>query len=592
MKQTKVLLCYIRLYKPEDHLWEYTGLFYLAGALLRTGVSPMVWHEDWMGARDAILAHRPEVIGFSCDAENQHFLEGFLPRMREELRKQTGRNVTILVGGPQAMALGREFLEISGAEVSLRGEGEETLPALVLLLNKKRTTSLSLSDPKDIPIPGLAWLDDAYRLRETPGMGVVGDLSTLPRPAYQASLHRRVYGRVLFTGRGCPFSCAFCASHVGHQSLRLREIRDVLAEIRENLAREPLIRYVIIQDDTFCTSVDRVREFCAGMRRIRENRPIVWFCETHVRTILHHPELLTEMVESGLVRMQIGMESGDPEVLKKYNKNVTPEEELALVRMAVKAGLPQIAGNFIIGGPPEKKGATEHFIRLLLQEGPGVVDISTGFLRSYPFTAVSENPSAFGLTILSDDRRTAGDDYPSVIPEGWTPEEVMALRQACNRAIREETDQLIRHRKLPLTHVMAQFRLNEEYRISSRWMKELSIRETVYEYYRMIYLGEGIPYHRSLPPRDTYPQRTFQFYRSVMNDGGIYRLEQTVLSPLERDILFYCGGKLSILQIAQALWKKYGSAYSDQSEFLSAIEDVLEQAERRYWITVFVFEDP
>lgn len=591
MEKKKVLLCYLRLKKPADQLWEYTGLFYLAAALTRSGFTPLVWHEDWRGALDAALTHLPLCLGFSCDAENQHFLEGFIPRIRRELEERTGKHHTIVVGGPQAMSLGREFLEHSGADAVLRGEGEETLPGLLSLLEKRQLSGPASLKPEDIPYPGIAWLDEQGAYHEKSGIGLVEDLRTLPRPAYQASLHRRLYGRVIFTGRGCPFSCAFCASNVGHQKLRLRKISDVLAEINDNLEREPRIRFLILQDDTFCTSVDRVREFCAGMRLIREKRPIVWFCETHVRTILRNRELLREMVESGLVRMQIGMESGDPAVLKQYRKNVTPEEELELVQMAVDVGLPQIAGNFIIGGPPEKEGATEAFIRKLLRVGAGITDISTGFLRAYPFTAISKDPSSYGLRLLSDDKRSAGDDFPSVIPEGMTAEEVTALRQTCNKAVREEIDRCIRKRLIPLERVMAQMRLNEEYGISSRWIKELSVRAMVYEYYRMIYLKEGQPYSRSLPSEYVYPQRTFQFYRGVVNRDGIYHLDGTILSPLERDLLFYCAGKLTIVQIVEALWEKYGDSYEDQGELLDAVENLLEQADSHYWITVFVFDE-
>lgn len=584
MVQKKVFLCYLRLKKVQDPLWEYTGLFYLAGALLREGHEALVWHEDWMGAEKAILEHRPDVIGFSCDAENQHFLTGFIPRIRRKL-EEAGCRPFILAGGPQAMALGEDFLRKSTADAVLRGEGDETLPALAAALEENTLP------PSKTDIPGLVWLDRQGCFHENPGIGIAEDLRALPRPAYQASLHQRIYGRVVFTARGCPFSCAFCASNVGHGKVRRRDIQDVLDEIRENLARESRIRYLIIQDDMFCTSVSRVREFCAGMRGIRKMRPLVWFCETHVQTLLHHPELLREMVDSGLVRLQIGMESGDPAVLKLYNKQVTPGEVLDLVRMAVETGLPQIAGNFIIGGPPEEKGVTEAFIRQLLREGAGVVDISTGFLRSYPCTAISRDPAAFGLRILSEDRRTAGDDFPGVIPIGSTEAEIVALRQKANRAIREEIGLCIRERRLPLARAMTQFRLQEKYGISSRWMMEIQSREIVYEYYRMVYLEEGQPYEKTLPPAFTYPQRTFQFYRSVIARGGIARLDGLVLSPLEYDILFFCAGKLSISEITEALFPKYGEAYMNKTAFLSAIGDFLERAEKRYWITVFVFRD-
>ncbi|MBO7709067.1 MAG: B12-binding domain-containing radical SAM protein [Lachnospiraceae bacterium] len=594
-----ILLCYVRLQKANDLLWDYIGLFYLAGALERAGYEALVWHGDWRGLKEQVLAHRPDAVGFSIDAENQAFLESLIPSVRDSYSKQEGREPLILAGGPQAMALGEAFLQTARADCILRGEGDETLPALLDALwgNTGGSAEGTMNREQRLDrIPGLCRIGEDGIYRENAGFGMVADLSNLPRPAYHTSLHRRVYGRTVFTGRGCPFSCAFCASHVGHGVLRLREIADVLSEIRENLEREKRIRYIVVQDDTFCITPERVREFCAGMRKIRKSRPLVWFCETHVRTLLKDPSLLREMIDSGLVRLQIGMESGDAGVLKRYNKQVTPEEILELVKMAVEMGLPQIAGNFIVGGPAEQPGVTESFIRKLLNTGAGVVDLSTGFLRSYPLTAISEDPAAFGLKIMAGNDRS-GDDYPYVIPEGSTQEETMQQRQRLNRVIREEMGRLLKERGVLDDRILRQVELNERFGLSSRWMMELKTpdRAYIYEYYKMLYLGEGMSWPAHMPDpeemRTLYPQRTFEFYRSVITIRGVHRLFGMVLSPLEYDLLFYSAGKLTVGEILDALWEKYKGAYDSREEFGAMVCRLLQLSDKRYWITVFCFHD-
>lgn len=580
----KVLLCYVRLKTQVSLHWEYTGLFYLAGALEGRGYLPKVYHGDRLRLPQVIRDLKPPVIGFSCDAENQHFLEALIPEIKRYCVEELRYTPYILTGGPQACGLGETFLKTSGADYILRGEGEQILPDLLDCLFSEGPAS---SSPDRIP--GLCRLDAKGVFCENPGIGIVKDLDTLPRPAYHTSLHKRPYGRVIFSGRGCPFSCAFCASHVGHQTFRMRRIGDVLAEIRENLARDPGIRYIIMQDDTFCANAARVREFCAGMRQLRKERPVVWFCETHVKTLLKDPALLGEMIESGLVRLQVGMESGDPEVLRLYHKDITPKEVLELTELAARMGLPQIAGNFIVGGPREKEGLTEQFVRQLIRTGAGIVDINTGFLRNYPYTAISMDPAAFGLRVTAGDERTAGDDYPGVIPEDSSEEEVVALRQGLNRAIREEMGRCIEQKLIPTERIMAQYRLMEEYGVNSRWTLEISAREHIHEYYRMLYLGEGQAFDRRIPAEHMYPQRTFQFYRGVILHGGIPKLFGMVLSPLEEDILFYSAGKLSVSGITEALWEKWKGAYANPEELKEAILGFLEIADRRYWITIFAF---
>lgn len=586
-KGKRILLSYVRLDKHQDQLWDYTGLFYLAGALERNGYEVFVYHEGWTGLEQVVTERQPDVLGFSCDAENQRFLEGLIPVFRQKCREKTGKEPYILVGGPQAEGLGENFLRVSGTDYILRGEGEETLPALLDELFFQQENPCGNENLRQIP--GLAWLSEDGIFQENPGIGMVENLDTLPRPAFHCSLHRKVYGRVIFSSRGCPFSCAFCASHVGREKVRYRSIPDVLAEISENIARDKRISYLVIQDDTFCTDPDRVRQFCAGMRSIRKEHSVVWFCETHVRTLLHHPELLKEMIESGLVRLQVGMESGDRQVLHRYHKNITPEELLELVKVAVEAGLPQVAGNFIVGGPREEKGITENFIRHLLQVGAGVVDISTGFLRNYPGTAISNDPSAFGLKVISADNQTAGDDYPSVIPEDATEEEIVALRQSLNIAIRQEMKQAIEEKRIPLKRIMDQFRLLETYGIGSRWMMEIMALEHIHVYYKTMYLGEAVPFDRQAPPEIIYPQRTIEFYRYVIIHNGIPKLFGMVLSPLEYDLLFYSAGKMNVRQIAEILWEKYSSAYNDIDELLCTLMNMLEKADQRFWVTVFHF---
>ena len=166
---------------------------------------------------------------------------------------------------------------------------------------------------------------------------------------------------------------------------------------------------------------------------------------------------------------------------------------------------------------------------------------------------------------------------------------MVALRQGLNRAIREEMGRCIEQKLIPTERIMAQYRLMEEYGVNSRWTLEISAREHIHEYYRMLYLGEGQAFDRRIPAEHMYPQRTFQFYRGVILHGGIPKLFGMVLSPLEEDILFYSAGKLSVSGITEALWEKWKGAYANPEELKEAILGFLEIADRRYWITIFAF---
>ena len=129
-------------------------------------------------------------------------------------------------------------------------------------------------------------------------------------------------------------------------------------------------------------------------------------------------DILPTMIDAGLVRLQIGIESGDQQVIDAYNKHVKIDDIVEFVTYAAACGLTQIATNFIVGGPAESPGATATLIKTLIDRAPGIIDIITGFLRAYPGTEIMDNPEKFNLVLHDQSGRLSGDDYPFVTPVG------------------------------------------------------------------------------------------------------------------------------------------------------------------------------
>ncbi|MDR1885685.1 MAG: B12-binding domain-containing radical SAM protein, partial [Synergistaceae bacterium] len=497
-----VILCHLHrpLYEsPHD----YCGLFYLAACLERAGYSPHVYHGEPEGLFRHIDEIAPSAIGFGCDFDNVRTVEALSAQLAEHYR------VPMIAGGPQSAGMGEEFLRAGGCGYILRGEAERTLPLLL---------DCVLRGEGDLgATPGLVWLDGGV-YRENQPYIPEENLDSLPRPAYHCSLHKnRKYGGSVFTGRGCPHSCAFCASGAGASRPRFRSIQDVMDEIRENLDRRADIKYITVLDDTFTTSRGRVLDFCAGMREIRAARDVVWYCECHVGSMYGWRDVLPEMIDSGLIRLQIGVESGDPGTLRTYRKTSSVEQIEDFVSYAVSCGIAQIATNFIVGGPEEDSDTTPGFIRRLIQSAPAVIDVITGFLRPYPGTDIAREPEKFGLVLHDPAGAFAQDDFPSVSPSGVTQKDVVALRQRYNRLIRDTMKELIASGRLPMSAVMRQFDAAMRYGMRSRWFAEIEDNSLAYEYYYACYIGEGG--NGAVDPNRTLPQRTFEFWRYVLESG-------------------------------------------------------------------------
>jgi len=568
----KVLLCNVSK-KSDTTTHDYVGLFYLAGALEAAGFEPLVFHGKLERLLDEIEKNRPRAVGFSCDFDNVRIIED----MSKKIKERWG--IPVVVGGPQSIALGRTFLENSGVDYILRGEGETSLPMLLNAI---------LKDEGDVgEVKGLAMIKDGVFLETRPE--IIDDLDALPLPAHHASLHTdHAYGNLIFTGRGCPYRCAYCAPSPGKRKVRLRSMPLVLEEIKINLKKNPTLKCLIVMDDTFTLGRERIEEFCRGMRELRKERDLVWYCECHVGRIKDFMDILPAMIDAGLIRLQIGIESGDQNVIDQYNKHVRIDDILEFVSYAAECGLAQIATNFIVGGPKEREGATADLIRELIDRAPGVIDIITGFLRAYPGTEIFENPTKFGLRLHDESGRRTGDDYPFVTPVEDSQDQVMRRRQELNKVIRRSMQQKIKNHELKQETVLKQFEAALKYRIKSRWFAEIAANPRAYEYYSLLYANEGEAFEESMDFSRDYPLRTFELWRAMTFSEGFAQLDGMALSPLEYELLLRCAGKRSLSTIQAELYELFGDSYDDEAEFRRHLIDMLHRCDSKYWLTHFV----
>lgn len=582
-KSKSVLLCNVRraAVAGADAGSDYLGLFYLAAVLQTKGYDPWVFHGDahevpGLLARESV---RRDIIavGFGCDFENQSVVEELC------LHVKNTYGYLVVVGGPQAIALQEQFFRKSKCDYVLRGEAEKTLPQLLDYAIGGRG--------KKENVPGLSWYDNHYGVTSTPEGKPVSDLDTLPLPAYNRSLHTgRVYGRSIFTGRGCPFSCAFCYESFHKKQVRLRGMDSVMQEIEYNLGAHPQLKYITILDDTFTLNPKRVEAFCDGVSKIRGSRDFVWYCEGHVHKLAKWPQMIERMANAGLVRLQIGVETGNQDVLRLYGKRITLEEIESVVAAAVEAGIPQIATNLIIGGPLENEETVNRTLSLanrLLDLAPGVIDILTGFLRPYPGTAISADPVAFQLRIPDESGAKSMDDYPLVLAGNASAEDIINYRMRVSRLISKKMRELLGNGRIPHRIISSQYRLAADYGITSLWYQEIFKKNKLLdEYYRLLTAGAArrMPDVRNDEMAKWRPQRTMEIRKVLHLESGYPKIGAYVLSPLEFELLLRCSGKMRLGLIIEDLLQIFGDRFDGRDDFKSHVMELLRRFDRMYWI--------
>ncbi len=373
------------------HFQECIGQHLIASYVSKYDYKAKVYSGDVLDCKSIlekeIKLHAVKIVGFYVGADTVVMVGNIIKWLKKTM------DVVAIVGGPEAYALDEIFLKNTKCDYIVIGEGE------IPILNLLQYEVDHFGDRK--LIKSLKFIDENDTYIETPLEDVIQNLDDIPFPNKENSLnkHFRLGESIgILTGRGCPYHCSFCFEGAASKTVRLRSMQNVFAEIEQVRQSNPSLKCVNVYDDTFTLNKERVTTFCKYMK---ENK-LLWTCEGHVAKLYQNPDMIFEMVDSGLVAMQIGIESGSADVLKAYQKNTTPEMILEVVRQCKKAKLLTLEGNYIIGGAFESQKtlleSMEH-AKKLIAAGRGMIEISTVFFSPYYGTPMTKNPDKFGVRV-------------------------------------------------------------------------------------------------------------------------------------------------------------------------------------------------
>ncbi|MHA1280724.1 MAG: B12-binding domain-containing radical SAM protein, partial [Candidatus Helarchaeota archaeon] len=209
-----------------------------------------------------------------------------------------------------------------GAEFVVIGEGELTLLELMEKWQDEEGRK---------QIKGIAYLEDG-QFKRNPDRELIANLDDLPFPAwdlinprkYPPEPHGRVMKRYpvapIFTTRGCPYSCAYCAStQFWRRKFRKRSAKNIVDEI-EYLVKTFGIREIHIWDDNFTLRRDHVINFCREV--LKRKLDLAFACPNGVRIDHLDKNLLTIMKRAGFYSLTFAIESGSQTILNNMNKKI------------------------------------------------------------------------------------------------------------------------------------------------------------------------------------------------------------------------------------------------------------------------------
>jgi radical SAM superfamily enzyme YgiQ (UPF0313 family) len=337
----------------------------------------------------------PKVIGISSIVTGHN--SGL--KIAKIAKEVLGQDVMIIMGGPQVTFLSEETLINNlSIDVVALGEGEYTVKELVS--HKINGIPKCIDD-----IKGIVFLRD-NQVIYTDKRGMIEDLDSVPFPSRELFRLELYQDKgTIITGRGCPFSCKFCASSsLCGRRYRARSSANVLKEIEEMYYKFNITKFYIA-DDTFTFNKKRVREICEGI--IDRELNITWGCGTRVDCI--DEESLDIMYKAGCRGILVGIESGSDEILTDIGKGINTNQIYDACRKVIKCGM-SLGCSFIIGLPEDNWDTVLKSLELARRIQDIRQDINAPAVSLYysiftplPGSYYYENKEKLGVELLNTD---------------------------------------------------------------------------------------------------------------------------------------------------------------------------------------------
>lgn len=397
------------------------GLCYIQSILIGKGYDvKMIDMFDYSPKKieDTIRKENPDIVGISC------FTYYRINSIKiAKICKEVNPNIKTILGGSHADFMHEQILSnFPEVDYIVTGEGEITTPLLIKAIENNK----SIKD-----IDGIAYREGKKIIRNK-NRESIQNLDEIPFPCYrdieldrylqppQAVNHNmgKLKHTSIITSRGCPFGCQFCStSKFWGKNWRARSPKNVVDEI-EWLYNEHRIRFIFFSDDIFTLNQQRVTDICKEI--VRRKLDIHWFVQTRVNTISE--EMLKWMKLAGCVQLEVGVESGSPEILNTISKKITQTQIIDAFKMIHNAGIDTNC-LLMVGNPNESKETIKETIELLKVIKPTFITV--GLTKIFPATPLYEMAKSEGL--INDDYWLTENIIPSYTKD-WSEDELHLMR--------------------------------------------------------------------------------------------------------------------------------------------------------------------
>ena len=318
------------------------------------------------------LALRPDFVGITCMTVEFPTLVTIANSIKSR------KNIPIIAGGAHINSIKSQALkECKAIDFACVGEGEYLIREFALALE---------TDGDFSKIKGLL-----LRSKETKGIDkrieFMGERAypknydSLPFPAWEMFKLKDQIS--ILTHRGCPFRCTFCGHNSGFKA-RFRTPENVVAEIENNISlfNPKVIRF---EDETFGLDLKRTKKIISLIMKKNLHTKVRFSAQTRVDKI--DIEFVEMMKMANFEMLELGVESGNAEILKGTKKGITLDQVEQAVIMAKSSGL-KVWCKFILGHPGETINSMKDTMKFISKLNPDQLSVS--IMTPFPGTPIHD----------------------------------------------------------------------------------------------------------------------------------------------------------------------------------------------------------
>ncbi len=325
-----------------------------------------------------IYKKAPDVLCLSCYIWNISYVEEIVKEIHKLLP-----NMDIWLGGPEVSYDAKEVLiRLPQVRGIMRGEGEKSFAGVCKIYMERNFEQLAET-------AGITYRQEDGQIKAN----IHQELMELDEIPFVYEDMRDFEHKIIYyeSSRGCPFSCSYCLSSID-KAVRFRSLSLVKPELQLLLDyKVPQVKFV---DRTFNLKHERTLEIWSYLAE--HDNGITNFHFEIAADLLNQEELtLIQTMRPGLIKLEIGVQSTNPDTLKEIRRTADFESIKKNVEFIKSSGNVHGHLDLIAGLPFEDIKSFARSFDEVYALRPNQLQL--GFLKVLKGSYMEENRAAYGL---------------------------------------------------------------------------------------------------------------------------------------------------------------------------------------------------